>query len=402
MNRASITNALFLTFFIFAVMFALSNIPLNMDFLDPIGNALTDFEMSDMVFSRFRDDAAMLPDTNIVLVNVGSLKRHELAALIQILNAQEPAVLALDVFFRQEKGPQFDIPLRSALTQVKHLVLVSQLAHYNEQLKRFDSLQRSHPMFMTNARTGFANVVASEDAPYKTWRSFSPRERLGDSSELAFASAIVQQVDPHALKCLLDRGNDIETINFHGNTDKFLALDVQEVFNPAIDKRFIKGKIVMLGYMGEQMLQPSLEDKFYTPMNERYAGKTVPDMYGVVVHANIVSMICSGSYINTMPDWLSKALAIVVCFFNALLFYQVKNRFDEWYGAASKILILVETIVVLFLYIYIFNAFVYKIDLVLALIAAALTPDMLEIYEGSVKNVLHKLKQKHLLKGRLQ
>ena len=46
-------------------------------FLDPIGDAIGDVEMTDLVFSKIRQNPAV--DKNIILVNIGELSRSEIA-----------------------------------------------------------------------------------------------------------------------------------------------------------------------------------------------------------------------------------------------------------------------------------------------------------------------------------
>ncbi|NJM93588.1 MAG: CHASE2 domain-containing protein [Cytophagales bacterium] len=71
---------------------------------------------------------------------------------------------------------------------------------------------------------------------------------------------------------------------------------------------------MIFGYLGESFNDVSWEDKFYTPLNKTYAGKANPDMYGVVIHANIVSMILNHDYVYTMAESTGVLVAIVLCF----------------------------------------------------------------------------------------
>ncbi len=43
-------------------------------------------------------------------------------------------------------------------------------------------------------------------------------------------------------------------------------------------------------------------------------------MFGLVVHANIVSMILDEDPIDTIPEWLKYAIAFLVCIFTVALF----------------------------------------------------------------------------------
>ena len=103
-------------------------------------------------------------------------------------------------------------------------------------------------------------------------------------------------------------------MNFKGNVmdygatrfgTAFFALDVPDVFGENFTPDMIQGKIVIFAYLGEILGdKKSFEDKFVTPLNARYAGNRLPDMYGGVIHANIISMI--SLRINCQTVWLQQ------------------------------------------------------------------------------------------------
>src|SRR5690606_41931860 len=74
------------TVFIFFIIGFMLNLFDRLDFLDPIGDALDDMELTDIVFSRIREHPGA--DTNIVVVNVGNLSRDGIAEQINILNSR--------------------------------------------------------------------------------------------------------------------------------------------------------------------------------------------------------------------------------------------------------------------------------------------------------------------------
>src|SRR5204863_8612664 len=100
----------------------------------------------------------------------------------------------------------------------------------------------------------------------------------------------------------------------------------------------IKGKAVIFGFLGKQLGDPSWSDKFYTPLNKKLAGKANPDMFGVVVHANIVSMILDEDYVDQMSDWQQYLLAFVICVLNVALFSIINTRYPSWYDGITKLL----------------------------------------------------------------
>jgi hypothetical protein len=70
-------DALIITANIFVLGYLLSMLPINYKFLDPMVNALRDFDIYDLYYSQLRSTPDA--DTNIVLVNIGNLSRAEIA-----------------------------------------------------------------------------------------------------------------------------------------------------------------------------------------------------------------------------------------------------------------------------------------------------------------------------------
>src|SRR5690606_38575282 len=277
----------------------------------------------------------------------------------------------------------------------------------------FDSLKRSDPMFRDYALAeGFANL--DTDAAFqddvKTCRSFNPQMPMLDGRmHRAFAVELAMHYDSAATMRFLRRDNFSEVINFRGNVfdrfeqnnpryrNVFYVLDVDDVFNENFTPETIKDKIVIFGYLGAELGDPSWTDRFYTPLNQTLAGKANPDMFGVVIHANIVSMIPHGEYINNMPDWGEIAVAFVLCVLNMALFLQIMNRLPDWYDGITKLNQVIEIFLFTVLMVLVFHWFNLKMDMGLTLAAIALAGDTLEVYAGVVKNAFIRLKHRMVL-----
>lgn len=373
------------TFFIFVFLGLISKIPIKSDVLSPVQATFNDFELTDIAFSKLRPDTLYKADTNIVLVNIGRLDRAGIAEEIKIINRFKPRVIGIDAAFRYPKSLEVDTALAAAFAEVDNLILVSGIHKYNKETKQYDTLETSHPMFNRHALSGFANLIVESDDYYKSCRSFSPKEQVHNQIELSFPVKIAQVYRPEVVQRFLTRGNNYEFINYRGNftSGAFYALDIADIFDPSMQEalqELIKGKIVLMGFMGENFRSRTLEDKLYTPLNENYVGKAHPDMFGVVVHANIISMLLREEYINELPRFIEIALAILFCFFNVVLFTAMISRISDWYDSFTITVQLLQTCFIMYAVVALFYMFQVKINLTLALAVVLLSSNGLELY----------------------
>jgi CHASE2 domain-containing sensor protein len=391
MKKIFAPRPVIITFLIFILMFALSFIPIDCGFLSPLANALGDFDVYDIVYSRLLEEQTV--DTNIVLVNIGNLSRKELSDQIEVLNKFQPAVIGIDALFESPKDSESDFSLTAALSKCRHLVMVDKLDNFNEETKLYGTLHSSLISFSQFSSGGFANLPNDDAVGFRTIREFRPKEKVNDSIALSFAARISGIYKQDALKKLLNRDNHNEVINYRGNYNRFYFIDTYQYADPAADFSFIKDKIVLLGYMGPDINTKTLEDVFFTPLNERYAGKSFPDMYGIVIHANIISMILHANYVNLMPPWISILLAVVICFLNIKMILKISSSYKDWFSGLTKLFILIYTVLNLFLSLEILHYFNYKINLTLALIAIVLGSTAIEIYDNYILRIFSKFKK---------
>lgn len=407
------------TAFVFLAMWGLFGLTkLNVfNAFDSIGAALSDVELTDYVFSGLREEPNV--DESIVIINIGYLKRHQIAQQIQIINKYKPKVIGIDSFFDCSKGlrdtvscPQLkdtlgNLMLSNAIREAGNVVLVSKVFQRDTSLdgNTFDSLRRSDAMFLDYAITdGFASLEtdAAFQDDVKTCRTFNPQLRIKDRIQHAFSVEIAMAYDSVKTKKFLDRNNYSEVINYRGNVydiygstnypQMFFTLDVDDVMNENFVPEMIKDKVVIFGFLGDYLGDPSWDDKFYTPLNKKLAGKANPDMFGAVVHANIVSMILKEDYVNEMKQWHEIALAIAICLLNVALFSLINTHLPLWYDGITKLLQFLQLILYSFLMVIVFDWFTFKFNVTLTLAAVALVGDVYEIYMSIIKNLFFKIK----------
>ena len=409
-----ILRGLFVTLFVFATIWGvsgLSDLKLFSAF-DPISVALSEFQLTDYVFSKLRD--APDPDDRIVLVNLSHASRREIAQAVQIISQYKPRVIGIDGFFNCEGGfydtlncPQLldtlgNLMLGESIKQAGNVVLVSRLLQTDSLFKSdaghvFDSIEYSDPIFSDYAHHGFANLPTGDEeghgtATYqediKICRSVIPRIEVNGKEELAFSVKMAMLYDSVKTKKFLARNNFEEVINFKGNINisdvrvktlrehmtsvsEFNALCFAIDWIPFTQGEYVpaifEDKVVIIGYLGDFFGDPAWEDKFFTPLNSKVAGRANPDMFGPVIHANVVAMILNENYVNEIPLWMQVAIAVVMCFLNVLLFYWIDNKFPVLYDGLSVVLQIVEIIIVSLTVVYFFTILSYKLDLTLTI-----------------------------------
>jgi hypothetical protein len=421
------------TAFVFVTMWGVSGITSIKLFsaFDPISQALQEFELTDIVFSKLRE--APNPDSRIVLVNIGP-SRREIAQQIQIISQYKPKVIGIDSYFNCEGGyydtlncPQLldtlgNLMLSNAIQEAGNVVLVSKLLQSDSLFALnpghvFDSLEVSDPIFTQYAHNAYANLptgdrdgtnAATYQEDVKICKSVIPRMTVNGKEELAFSVKLAMLYDSVRTQKFLARGNFEELINFKGNINISdvrekharaqmtsvsdfnaicFAIDWIPFTQQMYDTTIFRDNIVIIGYLGEYFGDAAWEDKFFTPLNTKVAGRANPDMFGPVIHANVVAMILNEDYVNEIETWMQVAIAIIICFFNVLLFHWMEKRFPLLYDGLSVIVQVIEIIIVSIIIVYCFDLFNYKLELSLTIGALALIGPCFDIYKG-VENTL--------------
>lgn len=389
----------FSTLSIFGLIAIIVFSPGNVEIFDPIKYALADFEFKDVNFGSYSDDYPV--DQDIVIVNVGR-NRAEIASQIKTLAAMQPKVLAVDALFASEKEPDMDIPLIDAFASTPNVVLSSKVANWKEDTVKpcYIDLRVPHEKFrLQHVSFGHDALIPDEtNRELQTIRLFEPSPQVKDTTINAFALEIAERYRPGIAKRIKDRDNGTEIINFKGNYNKFVLIDIEP--GMALDSAMtaygslVRDKIVILSYLGQPFDNPNdVRGKLYTPAAKVFIGKSIPDMYTGVIHANIVSMLIHDQLIEQMPKWLEFAIAVIICYFNMALFHWITVRFPSFAGGEMKIIQLIQSGLVTLGAMYSFYLINYSFDTGLMLAVILLASDVLEIHESSVKRLIERIRE---------
>ncbi|MBS1538752.1 MAG: CHASE2 domain-containing protein [Bacteroidetes bacterium] len=381
-HSAIVTSAIFL------VPFFVSLLNIDFDFLDPLQQALKDFELTDIVYSQMMDESSKRIDTNIVIVNVGSLSRGNIAKVIDRVMQNKPKIAGVDVLFYKDTDPAETNALNGVLSNYDNIVLAEQLIRnldgdvieVRPGIKNANLLSKYH---------GYVNFP-SEVGSFRTVRSVNPFVDFQNNRYSAFAVKLAELADSESVAMLSKRNNTEEIIDFQ-KLKSYVRVEYSQVLDTSIDMSFINNKIVLFGYLGMTMNdENSYEDRYFTPLNKRYAGKSFPDLFGVEIHGNILSMILSHDYVNSMNQVLNVIFSWIFCFVVVILFSGIEHKVPHYYDLISKTIQIIALLFLLFIVVFCFDHFRFRFDITLAAFSIALAADGYSIYISALTAREHK------------
>ncbi|MES1215683.1 MAG: CHASE2 domain-containing protein [Bacteroidota bacterium] len=375
-------DTIFATIAVFVFLILLGLIPINFYVLNPMKLALKDFDFNDVAYAKLHKNEDLKVDSNIVIVNTGVLDRAEIGFLIEKVSTYKPKVIGLDIYFLGEKDPVKDSILRAAFIKTKNLVAVSvavpEKHDFSITKNYFDDVL---------PKRGYANLIGEEIG---TIRYYSPFEKIGEIKYPQITSAIVKEYDEKAYERLEKRHKEVESINYTRRIDKYHIIEPDDLFADNVEGYLLKDKIVLLGYIN---LDPNnIEDKKFTPLNPKFAGKSVPDMNGIVVQANIISMVLDGNFIKKTPKWVAWVVAILIGWLHMSLFIRYYLESHIWFHLVAKLAQLFSVLFFAYLGIFIFDKFGIKLDMKYTLYVIVLAVDVIYFYEAFVTWMHRKFK----------
>lgn len=417
-----------ITLFTYVVLISLfSLLQLNaLNAFDPIGQAIGQIQITDIAFSRFRAVDPQ-PDQNITIVNIGKISRGEIGNQIKNITQYNPKIIALDIIFSCENKDSVNCPAAydvmgnmnfySAIIGAEQKgikVVMAEKLHQTKALveefqdiDKYDSIEHTDDLLRGNSYEGFVNLItdATHQEDLKECREINPMIMVNGKPELAFSVKIAELFDSVKTAKFLARGNKTEVINYRGNTPdpwgastysgRYQFLDVDDALDTSrFARELIEGKIVLFGFHGENANDRSWEDKFFTPLNKEYAGRGRPDMYGVVIHANAISMILKEDYIDLIPDWATILFSFIVLMITSALFLKIEINLPMWYDLISLGIQLVIFVLLSVLMIVVFSLYSVELDLSLTLGAVALSGTAFELYFGGIRRLYEYLREK--------
>jgi CHASE2 domain-containing sensor protein len=377
-------DTIFATISVFVFLILLGMIPINFYVLNPMKLALKDFDFNDITYAKLEKGKDTEMDRRIVIVNTGVLDRAEIGLLLEKVSSYQPKVIGLDVYFNEAKDAGKDSILREAFKKVKNLVAVSVAVPEKHGI----SINKNY-FDDVNTKRGYANLVGEDIG---TIRYYAPFETINGQKYPQITSAIIKEYDKKAYEKLEKRHKEVETINYRRKVDKYQIIEPEDVLMDNVDISVLKDKIVLLGYIN---LDPNnVEDKKFTPMNDKFAGKALPDMNGIVVQANIISMVLDDNFIHKMPGWSAWLVAIIIGWIHMSLYIRYYLESHIWFHLVAKLTQLFSVLFFAYVGMLIFDNFDTRLDMKYTLYVVALAVDVIYFYEALVTWMHRKFKYK--------
>lgn len=303
--------------FSFFVLGAVLLIGLNMRFFSPFENAFKDFSYLDLHYAEKLKEENFDLNENIVLVNIDRLNRKQIADVLNDLQKSKPKVIGLDVIFKQKEDPVWDAFLAEKLKNDAFVFAYSLLGE--------KEIGNTSAITLSQGKKGYTNF--SFNATSVVVRNFQGVTTVGEKTLVSFPAMIVQQYFKNDWIAKMETSLKREQpINYTGTRDNFLILESKDVVDQEAIA-FLKDKIVLVGYLGnEKNHNYDIEDKHYTPMNKKFVGRSPPDSFGLIIHANIVSMLLNNNYITIVPNWFLAVLTILLTFISLVYFIHLSKR----------------------------------------------------------------------------
>lgn len=386
-TKIKIGKALFAILVAYVFGSVISFISEKLNVLEKFTVAVNDLDFTDIYY---QGTVKSNRDPRIVIVNIGHRDRIELSEMISIISAQNPRVIAADIFF-DKRADSVDVIATNILVHqcqiTKNLVLAA--GYYKDGNREY--LEHQSPRIQPYVQQGVVNLnIALDDPEYGTVRSFLPQVTIDGATYVSFGFLAAAAADSSVLQVLseseqmikwygyADRGNSTEKVVF----DTF---DSEEVLNRKFDQDAFQNKIVLMGYLGEKLGDFQPNAVFFTPLNHKIIGRSLPDMYGVEVHANIIKMVLDKDFIFH-KKWTDFAFNFTILFLFSILLSWINQKYENQYSIISKIALIafVDIMIVLAIGIFTFSQGTIKFLLSEGLFVMLFLPDTLEFLEENI------------------
>lgn len=395
-----VLHALIFSILSIAFLFFLHHLPLNQLFIDPFSEAIKNHDVMDISISKFRNhNDPTLFDDDIFIINSEITCRKEIAETVNFLLDKEVGAIGLDLIFDSLRYDKADTTLAEAFGNEKVVMGYSFKEHKDHEAASVIDI-KSDPFFTQNAKEAYINLASNDG--YSV-RAFEPFHKVGGIIHNSFAVELAALVNPDVKGYTFARGHEKEWINFRriqpGKANMITPINSKKVTHygysgitqflkdtASYADEYFKGKIVLIGFCGEFDNALSMKDRYFTPLNEKYNGRAIPDMHGVVVHANIISMLNSKDFIEEVSEKYLYLIAFILFFINYLIFTKLARRKLVFMLPTVRVIQLLQFVLLFTAAISFMATSSIKFGFILVITAVILSYELFEFYAHKMRN----------------
>ncbi len=312
--------------------------------------AFKEFSFLDTYYAQKMAPENKKVNQEIVLVNVLHLSREKLASLVDKVQQQQPRVIGVDVIFDHEKELYSDEKLWQVLQPEN---VISAFA-----IQELKLIKNDPKLGVFRHKLGYANF--NFDTYNSVIRNFQAKKDFEGFEYQSFGLRAAQRYLGRKIKLEWEGMDKKSTpINYSGGREHFFSFDADEILEQD-SIPVLKNKIVLLGYLGTPMGNPNdIEDRHFTPLNQEFVGKSAPDTFGIVIHANIIEMLIEDNRLNEAPIWLLLLVGFVLTFLAIAYFIRLNKKRIERYMLVRKLTQLGVTIFFVWVAIWLLSKGIY-------------------------------------------
>lgn len=309
------------------------------------------FFVSDIFFSRFVSNKK---NQNIILINMGESRKVDVATCVQKLIEYSPTVIGLDIKFADS---QQSLYFQEIKKKYKKIVFASDIISNsdNENMRTLKIDEEAgdfyHGFTLFNEQD-----IEETDNQFPIIRRFNYKKQVEkEKAYLHFCMSITKLFNDSLFTQISKKINDVEYINYQYKQEDFTVFEMSDIIEDNFQKKDIEGKVVLIGYLGTYLGEKDvISDRFYTPMNEDYSIhqiNTIPDMFGVVIWANVISMLLEQKLIRELSPITGYGIFLILIIFNTILFTLLTNnkRLDYWYFELTLSITIINFLVITYL-----------------------------------------------------
>ena len=325
----------------------ISKLKINNHLLNPFEVSEVKYDFYDLYYAKFGVDT-LPPRTDIFIVNIANLNRRQKAFLIDSISLLSPKVIGVDVIFDNTEDSTGTVQLDHSLNKVKEKIV---LANALDSFSLFKNIF-TNGFFYFPSNDGFTirnyydiynnkNSFVSEI--YFKYKGEKPDNERGKQNYINYRYSIVS----------------------NSKTKKFDQNSIIELssgcFGDESIKAMVNGKIVLLGHINKD--KGSIIDKHFTPLNKEYLGRSLPDMEGIMIHANILAMHLDKIYVSIMHHFLQWLIVVGVLLINVTVLIRFAKSKFILKDTLLRIYQTIQIIGVFIFAIFIYDLFRVRIDL---------------------------------------